>query len=83
VVGGRVKTQTPIGLADQVEAEEKIRATNRKRRFNAIPVTQNSTWHESRWKRMRTMEVRAGFGKAQNSRVWSAIVRKALVAFKP
>jgi hypothetical protein len=29
------------------------------------------------------MEVRAGFGKAQNSRVWSAIVRKALVAFKP
>jgi len=56
---------------------------NRKRRFNAIPVTQNSTWHESRWKRMRTMEVRAGFGKAQNSRVWSAIVRKALVAFKP
>ncbi len=78
MVGARVKTHTPIGLADQVEA-----VTNRKRRFNAIPIKQNSTWHQSRWKRMRTMEVRAGFGKAQNSRVWSAIVRKALVAFKP
>jgi len=83
VVGARVKTQTPIGLADQVEAVEKIRATNRKGRFNAIPITKISTWHRSRRKRMRTMEVRAGFGKAQNSRVWSAIVRKALVAFKP
>lgn len=83
MVGARVKTQTPIGLADQVEAVEKIRATNRKGRFNAIPITKISTWHQSRRKRMRTMEVRAGFGKAQNSRVWSAIVRKALVAFKP
>jgi hypothetical protein len=46
VVGARVKTQTPIGLADQVEAVEKIRATNRKKvqcntintKFNLAPV---------------------------------------------